>query len=76
MIQLKKLGEKQKQAWVHMTCVNWIKEIYFEVLTDSGCLTQESEDSKVYDFQSGSSGVIVGTLQPWHFSKHCEVCEN
>ena len=34
LIQLRNQTETSTSAWVHMTCVNWIKEIHFEAVTD------------------------------------------
>lgn len=57
-------GEAAKERWVHLTCVNWIKEIYFKESTET-CDESLSPSSKLgtpaaIDFYSGTSGVIEG----------------
>ena len=50
--------------------MNWIKEIYFQESTET-CDSQSEE----HDIYSGSSGLIVGSIQPWRFQLECTFCE-
>ncbi len=62
-------------TWVHITCVNWIKEIYFQDITET-CSNQSGSQEEYVDFYSGSSGIIEGKLTPEQFQKECEFCED
>ena len=60
--------------WVHITCVNWIKDIYFEEVPIDATLDSEASSDPV-DFFSGSSGVIRGQLSPDACQMKCSLCD-
>ncbi len=55
-------------GWVHPTCVNWIKDIYFEEEKDT-------DNNQLSDWTSGCTGRIVGGPLPHvYFKTTCVFC--
>ncbi|TNV76315.1 hypothetical protein FGO68_gene17553 [Halteria grandinella] len=86
IIPLKKDGQ-----WVHNTCVNWIKELYFEESSKArggssqsgmqNMATQECTMSgsqpEEEDFISGMSGIVVGKVgEEKLYGEECEYCRH
>ncbi|CDW80747.1 UNKNOWN [Stylonychia lemnae] len=58
--------------WVHITCVNWIKEIYFE---ESSEMHDSQGNVTQTDYYSGTSGRIIGHIPQQNYQIKCHLCD-